>query len=252
MLSNKLAGDDFIFDSSVNKFKFLVSDTAYTAADFATIDAASTTATPITNPSAGVYEASFTYTNTTCLKYLYMIWDYRTPMGIVLRYGATAHIACCSGPSATFYIDTPSFRGATAVWTDSALSIKAANQFYQTTGWVREQFAGELLPGTFCEPCGTAIPLCYSDVDAVGVCCTKCTYTAFTSSIMKSLRSEACALSQTETYYHNGIDATPVVNNFVFSDSEATTILSAGYYSLSATSVIYVNSSGMVEELLTC
>jgi hypothetical protein len=69
---------------------------------------------------------------------------------------------------------------------------------------------------------------------------------------MKSTRSEACALSQTETFYHNGTGSTPIVNNFVFSDSAATTILSAGYYSLDATTVIYVNSSGMVENLLTC
>ena len=181
-----------------------------------------------------------------------MIWDYRTPTPVVLRYGSTADIACCSGLSATFYLDSPTFRGAKVVYTDATLSTPAADQFYQELTWVRQQDLGALLPGTFCEPCGTAIPLCYSSIDEFEVCCTKCTYTSFISSIMKSLRSEACALSQTETYYHNGSGATPVVNNFVYSNLTGTTILAAGYYSLSATSVIYVNSSGMVEELLTC
>jgi hypothetical protein len=69
---------------------------------------------------------------------------------------------------------------------------------------------------------------------------------------MKSTRTEACGLSQSTPYYHNGTGSTPVVNNFVYSDDQGTTIVSAGYYSLSATSVIYVNSSGMVQNLLTC
>ena len=69
---------------------------------------------------------------------------------------------------------------------------------------------------------------------------------------MSTTRSGACGLSQTATYYHNGSGTTPVVNNFVFSDDKGTTKLGVGYYSLSATSVIYVNSSGMVENLLTC
>ena len=69
---------------------------------------------------------------------------------------------------------------------------------------------------------------------------------------MKSTRSEACGLAQDQTYYYNGSGTTPIVNDFVFSNNTGTTIVSAGYYSLSATSVIYVNSSGRVENLLTC
>ena len=181
-----------------------------------------------------------------------MIWDYRTPTPIVLRYGATESIACCSGLSTTFYLDTATFATATAVWTDATLLTKAANQFYQNANTVREQAAGVLLPARSCAACGTAIPLCYSVTSAIDVCCTGCTYTSFSGSIMKSTRSEACGLAQATTYYHNGSGATPVVNNFVYSNLTGTTIVAAGYYSLSATSVIYVNSSGMVELLLTC
>ena len=250
--SNKKDFDDFNFDSSINKFKYLVSNTQYSAAQWATIDAAATTATPITNPSSGLFQAAFTYNNPSANTYLYLIWDYRTPTSISLRFGATSNIACCSGSTATFYIDTSSFATATAVYTDATLQTKAANQFYQTGNSVREQASGALLPSQTCGACGTPAGLCYSSTSADDLCCSGCTYTSYSSSVVKSTRGEACGVGQTNTYYHNGSGATPVVNNFVYSNSNATTKLGVGYYSLSATSVIYVNSNGMVENLLTC
>ena len=250
--SNKKDFDDFVFNSSVNKFKYLVSNTAYTSADWATIDAAASTASPISNPSSGLFQATFNYSNPSNNRYLYLIWDYRTPTSISLRFGATSTIACCSGSVATFFIDTSSFATATAVYTDATLQVKAANQFYQTGNSVREQSGGILLPAQTCAACGTAVGLCYSSTSADDVCCTGCTFTSYTSSVVKTTRGEACGTAQTATYFHNGTGATPVVYNFVYSNSDATTKLGAGYYSLSATSVIYVNSNGMVENLLTC
>ena len=250
--SNKKDFDDFVFDSGVNKFKYLVSNTAYTSADWATIDAAATNVAPITNPSTGLYQATFNYSNPSANRYLYLVWDYRTPTSISLRYGASSSIACCSGSTATFYIDTDSFATATAVYTDATLQTKAANQFYQTGNSVREQSSGALLPAQTCAACGTAIGLCYSSTSADDVCCTGCTYTSYSSSVVNSTRGGACGLSQTATYYHNGSGATPVVNDFVYSDNAGQTLLGVGYYSLSATSVIYVNNNGMVENLLTC
>ena len=253
MQSNKKDFDDFVFDPTVDKFRYLISPIEYTANDSSIITAAATTVTPITNPSTGLYQASFTYTNGSPItdKYLYMIWDYRNVTNINLRDGSTDLIACCSGNTVSYYIDTDGFTTATAVWTDSSLQTKAPNQFYQATSIVREQSAGLLLPSVTCAPCGTTIPLCFGTT-ADDVCCTACTYSSYTSSILSSTRSGACGLSQTATYYHNGTGTTPVVNNFVFSDDKGTTKLVAGYYSLSATSVIFVNSSGMVENLLTC
>ena len=250
--SNKKDFDDFVFNSSVNKFKYLVSNTAYTSADWATIDAAASTASPISNPSSGLFQATFNYSNPSNNRYLYLIWDYRTPTSISLRFGATSTIACCSGSVATFFIDTSSFATATAVYTDATLQVKAANQFYQTGNSVREQSGGILLPAQTCAACGTAVGLCYSSTSADDVCCTGCTFTSYTSSVVKTTRGEACGTAQTATYFHNGTGATPVVYNFVYSNSDATTKLGAGYYSLSASSVIYVNSNGMVENLLTC
>ncbi len=251
MQSNKKDFDDFVFDPAVDKFKYLVTAVGYVESQWATIDAAATTATPIVNPSTGVYEASFTYTNTVPVAFLYLIWDYRNPTSISLRYGASADIACCSGPSATYFLDTSDFATATAVFSDSTLHTKAGDQYYQIGNTVRRQLNGVLELATSCGPCGTTIPLCFGS-SADDVCCTACTYSSYSSSLMSTTRSGACGLSQTATYYHNGSGTTPVVNNFVFSDDKGTTKLGVGYYSLSATSVIYVNSSGMVENLLTC
>ena len=198
-----------------------------------------------------MYEASFTYTNTVPVAFLYLIWDYRNPTSISLRYGSSTSIACCSGPSATYFLDTSDFATATAVFADSTLHTKAGDQYYQTGNSVRRQLNGVLELATSCGPCGTTIPLCFGS-SADDVCCTACTYSSYSSSLMSTTRSGACGLSQTATYYHNGSGTTPVVNNFVYSDDKGTTKLGVGYYSLSATSVIYVDSSGMVENLLTC
>jgi len=255
MQSNKKDFDDFVFDATVDKFKYLISSTEYDAGSWSTIDAAATNVTPITNPSTGLYQASFTYTNNnpTTDKYLYMVWDYRNVTNMNLRDGSTDVIACCSGSTNSYFIDTNDFATATAVWTDSSLHTKAPNQFYQTGGVVREQSAGALLPSTTCAPCGTAIPLCYSTTSATNVCCTGCGYENFNGSNLYSTRSEACAANPTENnYYHNGSGTLPVVGDFIYTMTGPDTLAGAGYISLSATSVIYVNSSGRVENLLTC
>jgi len=77
--SNKLYSDDFIFNPSIHKFKYLVSDTLYTEFDQAIIDPLLTTCTPLLNPASGLYESSFLYENLTGYQYLYLVWDYREP-----------------------------------------------------------------------------------------------------------------------------------------------------------------------------
>jgi hypothetical protein len=253
MQSNKKDNDDFVFDPAEHKFRRFVTPFDYTPAEWINIEGNSADVIPITNPSTGLYQASFTYENPNNFQYLYLTWDLRKSHSINLRTGATTSIACCSGPSATYYLDTPNFATATAVFTDSTLHNSAPNQFYQSNNIVREQTGspGKLLPGQSCLPCGSPIPLCFA-ATANEVCCTACVYTSYSSSIVQSTRYEACLLAKGETYYHNGTGTTPVVNNFVYSDDKGTTILAAGYYSLNATSVIFVNSNGMVENLLTC
>jgi hypothetical protein len=66
---------------------------------------------------------------------------------------------------AIYYIDSESFSTATAVYTTSALTTKAANGFYQYCGVLRQQSGGFLLPALSCDdlsigcvvPCGTIV-----------------------------------------------------------------------------------------------
>jgi len=251
MQSNKKDFDDFVFDPAIHKFRRFVSPFDNPPSAWPTIESNSSDVSPITNPSTGVYQASFTYNNPSNFQYLYMTWDLRTSQSIDLRHGLTTPIACCSGPTDTYFIDTTSFATATAVFTNDTLHTPATNEFYQIGNTVREQVNGLLQLPFSCVGCGTIIPLCFGTT-ADDVCCTACTYSSYSSSLMSNTRSGACGLSQTATYYHNGTGTTPVINNFVFSDVNGTTKLGTGYYSLSATSLIYVDSSGMVENLLTC
>ena len=79
------------------------------------------------------------------------------------------------------------------MYTDATLQVKAANQFYQTGNSVREQSAGALLPAQTCAACGTAVGLCYSSASADDVCCTGCTFTSYTSSVVKQLEAKLVA-----------------------------------------------------------
>jgi hypothetical protein len=56
---------------------------------------------------------------------------------------------------ATYYIDTDNLSTATSIWTDSSLTIKAADGFYQKDGFYRQMSGGELLFSTICPACAT-------------------------------------------------------------------------------------------------
>ena len=56
---------------------------------------------------------------------------------------------------ATYYIDTDNLSTATSIWTDSNLTVKAADGFYQKDGVYRQMSGGELLPSEICPACAT-------------------------------------------------------------------------------------------------
>jgi len=253
MASNKIDFDTLIFDSSTDSFKYLVSNTLYTSAQIPALlsDASLATATPITNPSTGYYTANFTYINSSS-QYLYLIYDYTTATSVSLRYGATNEIACCTGPNAIYYLDASTFATATIVYSDSSLTTKAVNQFYQIDGISREQSAGFLLSSQNCASCGTIIALCYSSTSEQEVCCEGCTYTMLLGGAVNSTRSGACAGSSIgNTYYFSGSGSIPLVNSFLYTNEAGTNFATTGFYKI-GTQVLSVNSSGMVTEVITC
>ena len=99
--SNKLTGDTFVFDN--NSFKYLVSDTLYTDLDINALLTASSTATPVLNPSTGKYSTSFVYDNPDSKQYLYLIWDYTKAYEVELCYDETDYEIPCNECEATSF-----------------------------------------------------------------------------------------------------------------------------------------------------
>ena len=136
---------------------------------------------------------------------------------------------------ATYYIDTNSLATATGIWTNANLTVKAADGFYQKDGVYRRISNGELLSVQNCPEC----------------------FYAFGSSEVEATSTAACASTITETYYFDNVDGgvgetEPEVNDLVYSDSEATTPLGAGFYKLVSGHYIQVNSSGVVIAKAMC
>lgn len=136
---------------------------------------------------------------------------------------------------ATYYIDTNDFATATSIWTNSNLTVKAANGFYQKDGVYRQMSGGELLPVANCPEC----------------------FYAFDGSVMAANSANACSSAITETYYFENVDGgvgetEPEIGDLVFSDDEGTTPLAAGFYKVVSGNYIQVNSSGVVIAKAMC
>jgi hypothetical protein len=136
---------------------------------------------------------------------------------------------------ATYYIDTNDFATATSIWTNSNLTVKAANGFYQKDGVYRQMSGGELLSVANCPEC----------------------FFAFGSSLVQSTSSAACSSTITQTYYFDNVDGgvgetEPEIGDLVFSDAEGTTPLAAGFYKVVSGNYIQVNSSGVVIAKAMC
>jgi hypothetical protein len=136
---------------------------------------------------------------------------------------------------ATYYIDTNSFTTATSIWTNSNLTVKAPNGFYQKDGVYRQMSGGELLPVANCPDC----------------------FYQFGSSTMGANSSTACSSALNQTYYFENVDGgvgetEPEIGDLVFSDSGGTTPLAAGFYKVVSGNYIQVNSSGVVIAKASC
>ena len=100
IISRKQGFDNFVFNPSNNKFRYLRTNTYYdnNGSDINSLLAASTEATPIvseTNPTQ--YLANFTMPNFG--SFLYLIWDYRNSTSAELCYSSTDSSDACSGCS---------------------------------------------------------------------------------------------------------------------------------------------------------
>lgn len=130
--------DDAVWD--VDKFKYLVSNTLYQKGDIDTLIPLMQEATPISNPSTDVYEASFTYSNPSDLQYLYLVWDYidaLNPFVASSTARSTSALACADAITTTYYTESSGPVVDAVIYTDSAGTTFATQGFYNTpTGWI--------------------------------------------------------------------------------------------------------------------
>ena len=156
--SAKLAGDVFNFLPAENNLKYWRTTQLYsnTPANIQTILSNSTdlTVTPGTD-GASLYSGNFNFNGSG--NYLYLVYDYRLAVSSQLCYGAKASAACCCTSPSTFYLNGDTLSTATTVYSDAALSVPAADGWYQAivngNSIVRNQVAGVLGSLQFCASC---------------------------------------------------------------------------------------------------
>ena len=87
----------FVFDPATDKFKYARTTTLYAnnSVDMNALLSISITATPIVNPSTGIYNASFTVPPSIDGEYLYIIWDLRASTAVSLCYDNNVDTICC-------------------------------------------------------------------------------------------------------------------------------------------------------------
>jgi len=85
------------FDPGQNKFRYARTTVLYgnNDIDMQAMLAISNIATPILNPSTGIYNATFTVPPTLDGQYLYVIWDLRSSIGVELCYDPESLEAVC-------------------------------------------------------------------------------------------------------------------------------------------------------------
>ena len=161
--TNKINPDDFVFDPAKNKFRYLRSSVLYenNSIEIQDLINESITATPILG-SSPLYYSSFITPDVVEGEYLYLLWDLRTSLFTELCYAPTSkEDGCCDCTDDNYYLNA-SFATSTSIFTNSDLTVFAANGFYSLGGIVRQLVDGVLLPKQNCPtcgvPCGTPIP----------------------------------------------------------------------------------------------
>lgn len=112
IMTNKIFPDNFVFNPSMHKFRYLRSSTLYpnTPVDIQTVLNLSTISVPITG-GPNVYESMFTVPSAGLGDNLYLIWDLRSVSNVSLCYDpeSITNICCecesCSTECISYYIN---------------------------------------------------------------------------------------------------------------------------------------------------
>lgn len=132
------------------------------------------------------------------------------------------------------YLDNADFLLSTAVFDNAALTIPAADGFYQQNGVYREQSGGVLLPGS------STCPSCSSDSEILRISGVSAT--------------ELCCGSSSNftAHFNTGDSFTDPSTTLMYSDSALTTLAQDGWYQVSGSNQYREQSSGVLQALATC
>ena len=264
-----------------NKVYYLVSNTAYTADDYATV---LSLATPITMSLVGTeYSGTFVYNDPSGEMYLYLIWDYRNTVscGSSLSY---------SGPSAT----TPTVvsMGANmgrvsftynAQSTPDRFVISVGGSVVADSGYVglntlanynaliaagvpaSEISLSQPYNGLVNNSTGTLSyvkssndetlltvysPLSSNSWNASTACAS---LTSMTLDTTNGTIGNVCSQTPSTTKYHNADGGSVSIGCTIYNDSVGSSVYDGGNaYHKTGTDLIFVTSSGVVTELATC
>ena len=158
LVSSKRSSDTFTFDPDLNSFKYLISNNLYTPSELLPL---LTTITPIT----GTYQAVINAAELAGFDYLYLVWDYRSMLGITMCYDETNfYVLCCQCPvSDIFYVDSDSFATASGIWIDFDQTTLAPDGYYMSDDVYRQLLLGVLLDPVPCPGCTPQIK-CFEGV----------------------------------------------------------------------------------------
>jgi hypothetical protein len=131
------------FDPAFNKFRYARTTTLYgnNDIDMQALEAISSIATPIVNPSTGIHYSKFTVPPSIDGQYLYIIWDLRKATEVQMCYADTLEEVCCecepcTEPCSYYVFSNP---------VDA--TVDAVVEFPMGTCFVPDAFVQTILPG---------------------------------------------------------------------------------------------------------
>tara|TARA_R110002167_G_scaffold353707_1_gene567121 strand:+ start:494 stop:1507 length:1014 start_codon:yes stop_codon:yes gene_type:complete len=156
-----------------------------------------------------------------------------------LQFGSTAAVGCCTGATATYYMNQSTFAASTILYSTSDGGTAAVDGFYALISGSSSVYrevsgdAGALGTQTTCSDCTTSISLCVG-TSASDVCCTGCpTNTAFTGTTNLTFNGSCSTSTIATNYWHNGSGTFPAADDTVFTNAGGTAVAPNGHIGIS-------------------
>ena len=244
------------FSSSLgNRMLYLVSNTLYGSEDITTMLSLATNVTPTL--SAGVYTSSFTYTRGSN-KYLYLLYDYRNN---ITAAGSTVSMASgvTNGTTTNMKIDFTVNAGNVRLDYDAN---STANTFILKQNNIEIFNSGSVTGAgmiTFLKTSNTSnvydLQVLSTGVDdGWSIVPNLPTLTSFSIDNTGTTLANVCANTASNTKYHNGSAALPIVGDVVYENPTGTSLFDGGdnFHKVSTNDYALVNSSGIVTIFGNC